>query len=150
MKQPAFSLKEHKEFFLEHIKGVGHKRLAKWAIDCAERVMPYFEEKYPDDARPRKAISELKVWILTGRFKMAVIRKASLDAHAAAREVGEDSPARSAARAAGQTVATAHVSTHAIGGAIYALQTIHRATGSDEKVEKERNWQYKHLQKMLH
>jgi hypothetical protein len=40
---------------------------------------------------------------------MAAIRKASLDAHAAARDVGADTPARSAARAASQAVATAHV-----------------------------------------
>lgn len=44
---------------------------------------------------------------------MADIRKASLNSHAAAREVGEDSPARSAARACGQAVATAHVLRHA-------------------------------------
>ena len=25
------------------------KALALWAIDCAERVLPYFEEKYPSD-----------------------------------------------------------------------------------------------------
>jgi len=42
----------------------------------------------------------------TGRFKMAIIRKASLGAHAAARKAGEYSSARFAARAAGQAVAT--------------------------------------------
>ena len=43
-------------------------------------------------------------------FKMADIRESSLAAHAAAREVKEnDDAARSAARAAGQAVATAHV-----------------------------------------
>jgi hypothetical protein len=76
---------------------------------------------------------------------MNVIRKASLDTHAAAREVGEDNPARSAARAAGQTVATAHVNTHAIGGAIYALQAIHRAGGN---IEKELEWQKKRLENL--
>jgi hypothetical protein len=79
---------------------------------------------------------------------MAVIRKASLASHAAAREVGEDSPARSAARAAGQAVATAHVPTHSIGGSIYALQAIHRAANpadADAAVAKERDWQYQHL-----
>src|SRR6185369_977636 len=109
---------------------------------------PYFEENYAQDHRPRTAIETLHTWINTGVFKMAVIRKASLDAHAAARDIGEDNPARSAARAAGQAVATAHVPTHAIGGAIYALQAIHRATNSvdaDAAVAKERDWQYQHL-----
>nr|WP_230742380.1 hypothetical protein [Methanocella sp. CWC-04] len=79
---------------------------------------------------------------------MSDIRKASLTAHAAAREVGEDNAARSAARAAGQAVATAHVPTHSIGAANYALQAIHRAASpldADAAVAKEREWQYQHL-----
>ena len=110
--------------------------------------MPYFEEKYPEDQRPRKAIEALQAWIITGVFKMAVIRKASLTSHAAAREVGVDNAARSAARAAGQAVATAHVPTHSIAAAIYALQAIYRATNPSAAaaaVTKERDWQYQHL-----
>jgi hypothetical protein len=111
-------------------------------------VMSYFEEKFPEDQRPRQAIETLQAWIKTGIFKMAVIRKASLSSHAAARDVGEDSPARSVARAAGQAVATAHVPTHSIGAAIYALQAIHRASDSavaDAAVAIERDWQYQRL-----
>ena len=79
---------------------------------------------------------------------MVAIREASLASHAAAREVGEDNAARSAARAAGQEVATAHVPTHSIGSAIYALQAISRNTNSsdtDAAITKEREWQYQHL-----
>lgn len=145
MKKSKFSLTHTDEEMLELASKTDHKTLALWAIDCAERVMPYFEEKYPNDIRPRQAIDTLKTWIDTGVFKMAAIRKASLDSHAAAREVGEDSPARSAARAAGQAVATAHVPRHAYGPAIYAQQAIYRATNSIDAVESERNWQYQHL-----
>ena len=83
---------------------------------------------------------------------MAVIRKASLDAHAAAREGGEDNAARSAARAAGQAVATAHVRTHSMGSAIYALQAIYRATdpsNADSAIAKEQKWQYQHLLELI-
>jgi hypothetical protein len=148
MKKPKFSLAQHKAEFVELVNKTDQKTLAVWAIDCAERVLPFFEGKYPDDRRPRKAIETLQTWINTGVFQMAVIRKASLGSHAAAREVGEDNAARSAARAAGQAVATAHVPTHSIGAAIYALQSIHRATDSsnaDAAVAKERDWQYQHL-----
>jgi hypothetical protein len=148
MKKSKFSLAKHKDEFLELVSKTDHKTLAVWAIDCAERVMPYFEEKYPQDHRPREAIESLQAWIDTGVFKMAVIRKASLSSHAAARDVGEDSPARSAARAAGQAVATAHVPTHAIGAAIYALQAIHRVTDAadaDAAIARERDWQVQHL-----
>jgi hypothetical protein len=145
-----FSLTRYKdERIVQLMKKTDPKILAVWAIDCAERVLPYFEEKYPKDNRPRKALETLQAWIDTGMFKMAVIRKASLDSHAAAREVGEDNAARSAARAAGQAVATAHVPTHSIGAAIYALQAIHRAAGCpDAAIAKERDWQLAHLKKL--
>jgi hypothetical protein len=148
MGKSRFSLAQHKAGFSELAEKTDHKTLAVWAIDCAERVLPYFEEKFPEDHRPRQAIEALHTWINTGVFQMAVIRKASLTAHAAARETGEDNAARSAARAAGQAVATAHVPTHAIGAAIYALQAIHRATDpadADAAVARERDWQYQHL-----
>ena len=149
MKKSKFSLIHYKdERIVKLVKKTDKKILAIWAIDCAERVLHYFEEKYPGDHRPRKAIETLQTWINTGAFKMAVIRKASLDAHSTAREVGEDNAARSASRAAGQAVATAHVSTHSIGAAIYALQAIHRATNSfdaEAVIAKEQNWQYEHL-----
>ncbi len=152
-KRPNFSLTRYGKDgrIIELVKKTNHKTLAIWAIDCAERVLPYYEEKYPEDHRPRKAIETLQAWINTGVFKMAVIRKASLDSHAAAREAGEDTAARSAARAAGQTVATAHVPTHSIGSAIYALQAIHRATNSsdaDAAIAKEQDWQYQHLTRL--
>lgn len=143
-----FSITHKDERVVELVRKTYHKTLAIWAIDCAERVMPYFEEKYPEDCRPRVAIEALQKWIVTGVFRMADIRKAALDAHAAAREVGEDNAARSAARAAGQAVATAHVPTHSIGAANYALQAIHRAakaSDADATIAKERAWQYRHL-----
>ena len=148
MKKSKFSLKQQKAGFIELVEQTDQKTLAVWAVDCAMRVLPYFEEAYPDDRRPRQAVETLQEWIRTGVFKMAVIRKASLDSHAAARDVGEDNPARSAARAAGQAVATAHVPTHSIGAAIYALQAIHRAASAadaDAAVARERDWQLRRL-----
>jgi hypothetical protein len=144
-----FSLAHKDEEMLKLIGKTDKKTLAVWAIDCAERVMPYFEKTHPKDCRPRKAIETLQEWIRTGIFSMAVIRKASLDSHAAARDVGEDNAARSAARAAGQAVATAHVKTHSMGAAIYAQQAIYRSTCSDAAIAKERDWQYKRLLRLV-
>jgi hypothetical protein len=59
--------------------------------------------------------------------------------------VKEDDAARSAARAAGQAMATAHVPTHSIAAAVYAASAVRDATGSTEAVTRERNWQYQHL-----
>jgi len=148
MERSKFSVTHKDESMVELMRKTDHKTLAVWAIDCVERVMPYFEDRYPEDRRPRNAIEALQAWIKTGVFKMAAIRKASLDSHAAARDVGEDNAARSAARAAGQAVATVHVPTHSIGAANYALQAIHRAASSSEAdaaVAQERDWQHQHL-----
>jgi len=148
MAKSAFSLKQHKDQFVDLIELIDQKTLAIWAIDCAEHVLPYFEDAFPEDHRPRNAIDTLQTWIDTGVFKMAIIRGASLAAHAAARDVGEDNAARSAARAAGQAVATAHVPSHAIGAAIYALQAIHRASSdsdADAAIATERDWQIQRL-----
>jgi len=148
MGKAKFSIAHKDDEMLALVQDTNQKTLAVWAIDCAERVLPYFEQQFPEDQRPRHAIEALQAWIDTGVFKMAVIRKASLDAHAAARDVGADTAARSAARAAGQAVATAHVPRHAYGSAVYAQQAIYRATNSaeaDATTARERDWQYSHL-----
>jgi hypothetical protein len=148
MEKSKFSVTHKDESLVELVRKTDHKTLAVWAVDCVERVMPNFEEKYPEDHRPRNAIEACWAWINTGVFKMADIRKAALASHAAAREVEEDNAARSAARAAGQAVATAHVPTHSIGAANYVLQAIFRATNpsnADAAIAKERDWQYQHL-----
>lgn len=149
MAKPRFSLTAYKDpATVELVSKTDQTILAAWAIDCAERVMPYFEDAYPQDRRPRQAIETLRKWIETGVFEMAVIRKAALDSHAAAREVGEDTAARSAARAAGQAVATAHVPLHALGAANYALQAIYRAAdpaAAEAALAKGRTWQIRHL-----
>lgn len=125
-KKPGFSLAQKDEPMAELVRETDKKTLAIWAIDCTERVLPFFEEEFPHDSRPRNALGTLRAWIATGVFSMAVIREASLASHAAARDVGEDTAARSAARAAGQAVATAHVLTHSWGAALYARQAVWR------------------------
>lgn len=121
------------------------KLLAAWSIKCAEQVLPFFELAYSQDKRPRHALEVGKAWIKTGIFKMSDIRGASLAAHTAAREVKNNEVACFAARAAGQAVATAHVTQHAYGGAYYALKAVIAANQNEKEVTKAYNWQKKHL-----
>ena len=122
------------------------KILALWAADCAEHVLPYFEDKCPNDDRPRKAIEACRDWARTGVFSMAVIRGASLSAHAAARDAKGDDAACFAAHAAGQAVATAHVPTHALGSSIYGIRAVAAHSGNaDDGLIKERDWQLERL-----
>jgi hypothetical protein len=147
-KKPGFSLTRNDDAMAELVAQTGHATLALWAIDCAGRVLHYFEEKFPDDPRPRAALTVCREWVTTGEFSMQVIRGASLAAHAAARETGEDNAARSAARAAGQAVATAHVPAHSLGAARYAQQAVFRAASPGEAEDAaagERDWQEQHL-----
>ena len=141
----------HEGKIAELAKKTDHKTLATWALDCAERVLHFFEGKHPKDGRPRVAIETGRAWVKTGVFRMAVIRKAALDSHSAAREVKDDEVVRSAARAAGQAVASAHVPTHALAAAVYAATAIRDATqpdSADAASTKEREWQYQHLMKL--
>ncbi len=119
------------------------RAMATWAADCAERVLPLFEQVYPADDRPRKALAVCRTWVRTGLFTMAEIRGASLAAHAAARAAKENPAACFAARAAGQAVATAHVPQHAFGSAYYALKALAAAdpTHAAVAVTKEHEWQ---------
>jgi hypothetical protein len=133
----------HQEFWTLYGRE-DHAALATWAAACAEHVLPFFTGVRPDDPRPEQALTTLWEWIVTGRFSMAVIRGASLAAHAAAREVAaSDSAACFAARAAGQAVATAHVPTHALGPALYAIKAVAAANPADieRAVFAELEWQ---------
>ncbi|MFH0834752.1 MAG: hypothetical protein V1881_00205 [Candidatus Micrarchaeota archaeon] len=111
----------------------GHRTLAIWAADCAEHVLSHFEEKYPKDDRPRKAIEAARAWA-RGELSVSEARSAALASHAAARDA-KDSAARAVARAAGHAAATSHVAGHAVHAANYAASA----------VPKERSWQYRHL-----
>lgn len=133
---------------LDLMRTTDHAVLIMWACDCAERVLPYFERHYPDDHRPRLAIESGRTLLRTGLFRMADVRQASLEAHAAAREVADDDAARSAARAAGQAMATAHVPTHATAAASYAAAAVRDGSEADNRdvaAADERRWQYQHL-----
>ena len=120
--------------------------MAGWALDCAARVLPLFEASRPDDRRPARAIAVGREWVATGVFRMPVIRTASLDAHAGAKEA-EDPAAIAAAHAAGQAVATAHVAQHAFGGALYALRAVAARAQDDAFAAAvvERAWQSERL-----
>lgn len=137
--------------FTEHIDHQifkpDQKLLGIWAAECTERVLPYFEVKFPCDHRPRKAIEVLRDWTATGVFSMAVIRKASLGAHAAAKGKKE-AGAIFAAHASGQAVGTAHVVTHSLGTSLYCIRAVAAHSGNVNDGLKERDWQLERLREL--
>lgn len=127
-----------------------HKIIAVWATDCAEHVLHLFEEKYPEDKRPRKAIEAGRVWI-RGEIRVGEARKAAIATHGAAREVNQDD-ARAVARSAGHAAGVAHVAGHAIHAAEYACKAVSflpQPESGVNLVESEREWQLTHLRKLL-
>lgn len=127
-----------------------HRALVLWATGCAERVLPVFETRYPDDDRPRKAVEAARAWA-RGAIALSEVRAAAFAAHAAARDA--DVPAaRFAARAAGHAAATAHVVGHAHHAAAYAVKAAAAAadsTDADVPAIKERDWQVQRLPERL-
>lgn len=127
-----------------------HQSLALWAADCAEHVLPYFEERYPEDNRPREAIEAGRAWA-RGEITVGKAREAAFAAHAAAR-AADDSTAIAVARASGHAAATAHVVGHARHAATYAVKATSAAaipTDADTGAAMEHDWQVSRLPEHL-
>lgn len=112
--------------------------MIKWAIECSEHVLFLIDKER--DERLLHALDVAKQWE-NGTIPTGVAMKASLGAHAVARQV-ENPIHKAIARSIGQTVATAHMADHSLGGAFYALKAIKLAK---KDIEIERNWQTKKL-----
>ena len=128
-----------KDVIISLSKKQDQKTLVTWACDCAEHVLPYFQEKYPEDNRPKKAIEAGHAWV-RGEIKVGEARKAAFATHTAARNASQDNESEACfvARSAGHAVATVHVVGHAIHAVAYAVKA------TSDKV-KEQKWQYKRL-----
>lgn len=122
-----------------------HRLLAEWALQCAEHVLPLFEDGQPGDERPRQAIAVGRAWI-RGEVSMKVAHSEAFQANAAAR--GMPDPVKLAALSAGQAVAVAHVAAHDLGAAAYAIRavgaSVPAAEASDAQAA-EREWQRERL-----
>ena len=118
-----------------------HHLLAVWAADCAEHVLPLFEQVRPGDDRPRRAIEQARAWA-RGGIPWTLARNDAFDANAAAREVS--GAAKEAAHAAGQAGAVGHVAAHELGAAAYAIRAVRAAAPEnecDEAGRRECRWQ---------
>ena len=112
------------------LQDADHRLLAAWAADCAEHVLPLFEEARPADARPRQAVEQARAWV-RGEITMSQARTAAFAANAAARDLS--GAARHAAHAAGQAAAVAHVAAHELGAAAYAIKAACSAATDGER-----------------
>lgn len=118
-----------------------HRRLARWAADCAEHVLSLFERERPGDDRPRRAIDLGRAWA-RGEVRMQDARTAAGHANGAARDL-RGAP-RFAAYAAAQAANVAHVAAHDLGAAAYAIRAVRAAEPAGGEVDAGRDecrWQ---------
>jgi hypothetical protein len=111
-----------------------HRQLMIWACVCTEHVLHLLAGTL--DGRLANALLIAREWA-NGNTAAGEARKASVGAHAAARECTNPTSI-AVARAIGQAVATAHMADHSLGAAIYALKAIKYAGKS---IDTERKWQ---------
>jgi len=100
-----------------------------WALDCAKLTLKEFEEKYPDERRPRTCLELCEAWA-RGKIKMPIAKQAILDSHAVAKEI-DDSEYGALCHAIGHAGAAVHVETHTFGLPIYELTAIVLKHGKD-------------------
>jgi len=131
-----------KRFIVEHrggpLKKEQHSQLISWACDCAEHVLHLFGEKI--DGRLINALQVAREW-KDGKASVGDARKASVEAHAVARE-SSNLTAIAVARSVGHAVATAHMADHSLGAVWYALKAVKNAGKS---IDVERKWQDEQL-----
>jgi hypothetical protein len=135
------------------IRGVGSPQtlseadrriVARWAADCAQRVLSLFEAEAPGDSRPRDAIDRTRAFA-RGELAVAEEIRRRFVGGSAAREVATPSAA-AAAKAAGQAAAIPHMGAHALGAAAYAATAAGLAAPDrPETVTDEIQWQLSHM-----
>lgn len=137
---------------LESLRAIGG-----WAADCAERALPLYEARAGSDSRPRAAIEGIREFASGGK-RAARLRSLAMEAHAAAREIG-DPAAAAAARAAGLAAASAythpladvHQTKHIVGAAAYAALALELDGDGDPRLsESEVLWAIRHAPPEAH
>ncbi len=116
------------------------REIALYAADCAQHVLPIFENDEPSDARQREAIDAAPTFAWCRRTA-ALRARAGAAYTAAAREAGSPA-ATDAARAASHAAAaaylhpkaSAHQVKHVLGAAAHAARAAELAAGGDPEV----------------
>jgi len=127
------------------------RAIGSWAADCAERALSIYEAQVGSDARPREAIEGIRVFAASGK-RTAQLRKLSLGALSAAREIADEA-ATAAARAACLAASSAYThpladvdqTKHIVGPAAYAALAIELSQGGNERIgDDEVRWAIEH------
>jgi len=120
------------------VKEVPIKVIHQWMVDAAYRVLHIYEEKYPEDMRPRKALEAKQAWIDNSCEETTVAARAATAATRAAAE---------AEAVADAATWAAWAAAGAAAGVVRAGAWAARAAGAAEAAEKK--WQREHLEYLM-
>jgi hypothetical protein len=108
------------------------RELIVWAVACAERVLPLFEEARRGDHRHRDAPAGAMAFS-RGELRVGPVRKLAVGCHAAAREAG--APAATAvARACGQAAGIPAADLLPVTRCVLGLERCRPDVASDHRV----------------
>ena len=108
---------------LRHLSDLTNRRvLILWALELAGETVLQLAERYPEDLRPREAITEASAWA-AGEIKMPIAKQAILNCHAMAKELAAPGDI-ALCHAVGQACSVVHTVGHALGYPMYELTAI--------------------------
>lgn len=123
--------------FLEDLTSLVERQkrivLVMWAFDLACESIKVLEEKYPQENRPRDALTYSKAWA-RGEIKMPIAQRKILDCHGFAKEI-DNKEDIATVHAVGQACSVVHTAGHAMGYPIYDLTSIVHRYGIDDCFE---------------
>jgi hypothetical protein len=112
--------------------------VAAWAANCAERVLPLFDQEAPDDDRARDGIARARAFASGELDAAGEIRRRFVAGRAA--QAASPPAGNAAAWAAGHAAGVAHMGAHALGAAAYAAKAA-QLTTPDSRGAAEIAWQ---------
>ncbi|MBO0979288.1 putative immunity protein [Microbacterium sp. SD291] len=117
---------------------------ARWATDCAERVLPLFQADAASEQVVKDALARTRAYS-AGESTAAAEISRRLGAGRVAKAASTPAGA-AAARAVGQASAVAHMAAHALGAAGYAVKAVSLAHPEEpDAVQDEIDWQLSRL-----
>lgn len=120
------------------------RTIARWALACAERVLPLFDADEAAAEEIRDAVNRTRAY---GAGKSGAAEEIGKRFVAVKAANAATTPAgAAAARAVAQAAAVAHMGAHALGAAAYAAKAVSLANPDrPEAVQEEIRWQLAHL-----
>ena len=123
----------------------------QWAAECAKRVLRHYEDRYPEDKRPREAIQAALKWAKDPTEANRAAAAAASNAIGAAYGAAAAAAiyAYAAAYAAATAVYAADAAAYAADAAAYAAYAAVAYAAADAARKKEREWQSDRLLELL-